>query len=153
MKRLSILVAHEVPEACARLSWWLRAHHTACVHSARDAISASRLLHFDVVVSAMDLSLRPHLAAIQGIKRQQPWLRLLTVMGESYAESRRARSTDAMQQGANAILFHPFSERQLLLALRACWNDEAPSGSSTPLSLHRDNSRVTALPQTPDHSP
>jgi DNA-binding NtrC family response regulator len=153
MKRLSILIAHEIPETCVRLSGWLRAHHTASVHSARDAMSASRLLHFDVVVNAMDLSQRSHLAAIQGIKRHQPWLRLLTIMGESYEASRPARSAYAMHQGANAVLFHPFSERQLLLALRACWNDSVVPVRCDPRRLLSKDPQVSQLPQTPEHFP
>jgi CheY-like chemotaxis protein len=153
MNRLSILIVHEVPETCLRLSAWLRSHHTACVHSPRDAMTAARLLHFDVVVTAMDLSSRPHLAAIQGIKHQQPWLRLLSILGESYEDSRRARTSDAMQQGANALLFHPFSERQLLLALRACWNDAPPVANSASHWTQTDSTRGVALPQTPEHFP
>lgn len=153
MKRLSILIAHEIPETCERFSGWLRAHHTASVHSARDTMSASRLLHFDVIVSALDLSLRPNLAAIKGIKHHQPWLRLLTIMGESYEASRLARSAYAMHQGANAILFHPFTERQLLLALRACWNDGVVPERCNARTLLSKAPSVSAFPPTPEHSP
>lgn len=142
MKRLSILIADRTPEYCSVISRWLGAHDTTCVHSTAEALSATRLLHFDVVVSA---TLKDDLAgteAIRKLKQRQPWTRLLAVVSEVDDERVRREFNRALRAGADAAVRRSIDERQFLLALRACWHDVPPRGELQSAQPHFTLSRV-----------
>lgn len=127
MKRLSILIADRTPEFCAHIARWLQEHDTTCVQSTAEALSAARLLHFDVVVSASTGDDVSGIDAIRTLKRRQPWTRVLAVVGEKDDDRLRREFNRAIRAGADAAVRRSISERQFLLALRACWHDVPPS--------------------------
>lgn len=126
MKRLSILIADRTPEYCAHISRWVREHDTTCVNSAAEALSATRLLHFDVVVSATLADDPAGTDAIRKLKQRQPWARLLAVVSEMNDDRVRREFNRVIQAGADAAVRRSIDEKQFLLALRACWHDVPP---------------------------
>ena len=141
MKRLSILIADRTPEYCAHISRWIREHDTTCVHSTAEALSASRLLHFDVVVSACLSDDVAGTATIRALKQRQPWTRLLAVVNEPSDERVRWEFNRVIRAGADAAVRRSIDERQFLLALRACWHDvpprNEPASARTTFTLSR----------------
>jgi len=141
MNRLSILIADRTPEYCAHLSRWVREHDTTCAHSIAEAVSASRLLRFDVVVSGSLADDVVGTAAIRSMKLRQPWSRMLAVVSAPADERIRWEFSRALQAGADAAVRRSVDEKQFLLALRACWHDVPPrwdpAGSRTNFTLSR----------------
>jgi len=141
MHRLSILIADRTPEYCAHVSRWLREHDITCVHSTAEALSATRLLHFDVVVSACLPDDVPGKDAIRSLKQRQPWTRLLAVVNEPRDERVRWEFNRVIRAGADAAVRRSIDERQFLLALRACWHDvpprNVPASARTTFTLSR----------------
>jgi CheY-like chemotaxis protein len=107
MHRLSILIADRTPEYCAHVSRWLREHDITCVHSTAEALSATRLLHFDVVVSACLPDDVPGKDAIRSLKQRQPWTRLRRETVPSRPESLLARRAASQRTRKCADHFHP----------------------------------------------
>ena len=123
MKRLSILIADAAPELCWQIRRWLPTHHTTCVHSTKEAMNASRLLRFELVVGDTHMPNSSGVHLFEVVKQRQPWARLLAltrpdILGTTHQAFRRP-----MQLGAHAVAMKPIHERQFMLALRACWND------------------------------
>jgi CheY-like chemotaxis protein len=141
MKRLSILITDRAPEFCAHVAAWLREHDTTCVQTTTEALSAASLLRFDVVVSANAGDDLTGTETIRVLKRRQPWVRLLAVVGAVDDERVRREFNRAMRAGADAAVKRGIDERQFLLALRACWHDVppgyAPAGTRTTFTLSR----------------
>ena len=141
MKRLSILIADRTPEYCAHISRWIREHDTTCVHSTAEALSASRLLHFDVVVSACLSDDVAGTATIRALKQRQPWTRLLAVVSEPSDERVRWEFNRVIRAGADAAVRRSIDEKQFRLALRACWHDvpprSEPASARTTFTLSR----------------
>lgn len=123
MQRLSILIADRTPEYCALIARWLRCHDTTWVNSTTEALGATGLLHFDVVISATTSDDPSGVEAIRVLKRRQPWARLLAVVPETEADRVRREFSRAIRAGADAVVRRRVEEREFLLALRACWHD------------------------------
>jgi CheY-like chemotaxis protein len=136
MKRLSILIADRTPEYCAQVSRWLHAHDTTCVHSTDEALSATGLLQFDVVVSATLSDDLDGTDAIRKLKQRQRWTRLLAVINEKDDDQVRREFGRAIRAGADAAVRRSIDEKQFLLAFRACWHDVPPS--CAPVSARTD---------------
>lgn len=126
MKRLSILIADRTPEFCALLSSWVREHDITCVHSTAEALSATRLLHFDVVVTATLVEDLVGTDSIRRLKQRQPWARFLAVVDAPSEDRFRWDFNRVIQAGADAAVRRTIGEKQFLLALRACWHDVPP---------------------------
>jgi len=142
MNRLSILIADRTPEYCAHISRWLREHDTTCVHSAAEALSATRLLHFDVVVSACLSDDVAGTDSIRALKRRQPWTRLLAVVDEPGDDRVRGEFNRVIRAGADAAVRRSIDEKQFLLALRACWHDVPPRSDPVSARTNFTLSRV-----------
>ena len=123
MKKLSVLIADDAPEVCSLLSHWLRAHHTACVHSGADALTALTLLHFDLVITDVHMPDVSGLYVIRRLKRTQPWVKVLAISGGSRYVSAAAGVSQATEIGADGVILKPFDEERLLARIRACWGD------------------------------
>lgn len=121
MKKLSILIADDAPDVCSLLSIWLRAHHTACVHSGEDALAALTLLHFDLVVTDLHMPDVSGLEIIQRLKQTQPWVRVLAISGGNRFTPASSSLAQAEELGVDGVLTKPFGEEQLLAAVRASW--------------------------------
>jgi CheY-like chemotaxis protein len=121
MKKLSILIADDAPEVCSLLSHWLRAHHTACVHSGGDALTAITLLHFDLIITDIHMPDVSGLDVIRRVKESQPWVKVLAISGGSRYLSAAAGVDQAAEIGADGIILKPFDEERLLMRVHACW--------------------------------
>lgn len=121
MKKLSILIADDAPDVCTLLSHWLRAHHTACVHSGADALTALTLLHFDLVITDIHMPDVSGLEVIRQLKQSQPWVKVLAISGGSRYLSAAAGADQAADIGADGVILKPFNEERLLTRVKACW--------------------------------
>ena len=121
MKKLSILIADDAPEVCSLLAHWLRAHHTACVNSGADALSAISLLHFDLVITDIHMPDVSGLEVIKQLKQSQPWIKVLAISGGSRYMSASTGVAQASEIGADAVMLKPFDEERLLSRVRACF--------------------------------
>src|SRR5262245_49127132 len=130
MKKLSILIADDAPEVCSLLAHWLRSHHTACVHSGADALTALTLLHFDLVITDVHMPDISGLDVIQRLKRSQPWVKILAISGGSRYLSAVAGIEQATALGADGVILKPFDEERLLMRVDACWSDSREASSS-----------------------
>lgn len=132
MKNLSILIVDDAPDVCTLLSHWLKAHHTACVHSGSDALTALTLLHFDLVITDIHMPGVSGLDVIRRIKQSQPWVKVLAISGGSRYLSAAAGVAQATEIGADGVILKPFDEERLLLRVKSCWNSagEQPASSS-----------------------
>ena len=119
MKKLSILIADDAPDVCSLLTHWLRSHHTACVHSGSEALTALSLLHFDLVITDVLMPDVSGLDVIRRLKQTQPWVKVLAISGGG----RFANASDCVAQaneiGADEVLLKPFDETQLQQRVRA----------------------------------
>lgn len=122
MKKLSILIADDAPDVCSLLAHWLRAHHTACVHSGADALTALTLLHFDLVITDIHMPDVSGLEVIRRLKQAQPWVKVLAISGGSRFLSASAGVDRATDLGADGVILKPFDEERLLLRVKACWD-------------------------------
>jgi CheY-like chemotaxis protein len=132
MKKLSILIADDAPEVCSLLSHWLRAHHTACVHSGADALTAITLLHFDLIITDIHMPDVSGLDVIRRVKQSQPWVKVLAISGGSRYLSASAGVAQAAEIGADGIILKPFDEERLLMRVNACWDSEPSAASAAP---------------------
>ena len=121
MRRRSILIADGAQDICALLSVWLRGHHSVCVHSGADALKALKLLHFDLVITDIQMPDMSGLGVIRRSKQRQPWVKVIAISGSSRFCSARDGLTQAIETGADAIVMKPFAEDRILGAVRACW--------------------------------
>ena len=126
MKKLSILIVDDAPEICSLLSHWLRAHHTASVHSGTDAMSAIALLHFDLVITDIHMPDISGFEVIRQLKKTQPWVKVLAISGGSRYLSAAAGVDQAAELGADGVVLKPFSEERLLMRVKACWEGAEP---------------------------
>src|SRR5688500_11253911 len=129
MKKLSILIADDAPEVCTLLAHWLRAHHTACVYSGADALTAVTLLHFDLVITDIHMPDVSGLDVIRRLKQSQPWVKILAISGGSRYLTAAAGIDQAVDIGVDGVILKPFDEERLLMRVRACWENspvEAP---------------------------
>ncbi len=133
MKRLSILIADETPELCWQIRRWLPTHLTTCVHSASEAINASRLLRFELVVGDTHMPSLSGVHLFEGVKQRQPWVRLLALTRADASVAPHLAFRRPIQLGAHAVVMKPIHERQFMLALRACWNDAANADPTLPV--------------------
>ena len=131
MKKLSILIADDAPEVCSLLSHWLRAHHTACVHSGSDALTAITLLHFDLVITDIHMPDVSGLEVIRRLKESQPWVKILAISGGSRYLSASASVVQAAEIGADGIILKPFDEERLLSRIRACFEGAEEAETAT----------------------
>jgi CheY-like chemotaxis protein len=113
MKKLSILVADDAPDVCSLLTHWLRNHHTACVHSGADALTALSLLHFDLVITDVLMPDVSGLDVIRRIKQTQPWVKVLAISGGGRFMNAADCTAQAREIGADEVLLKPFDENQL----------------------------------------
>jgi CheY-like chemotaxis protein len=127
MKKLSILIADDAPDVCSLLAHWLRAHHTACVHTGSDALTALTLLHFDLVITDIHMPDVSGLDVIRRLKQSQPWVKVLAISGGSRYLTAAAGVDQATEIGADGVILKPFDEERLLMRVKACWDgaDEA----------------------------
>ena len=125
MKKLSILILDDAPDVCSLLSHWLRAHHTACVHSGADALTALSLLHFDLIITDIHLPDVSGLDVIRTVKQSQPWVKVLAISGGSRYLSAAAGVSQASDIGADGVILKPFDEERLQLRIKACWENSA----------------------------
>lgn len=125
MKRLSILIADAAPEICWLVARWLRSHHLTCVHSAKEALLASRLLRFDLVVSDLNLRNEAGQPVLEIFRENQPGIRQIALCPPETFWPAALVFERAITLGADSVLMKPVSERKFLLALRACWHDRA----------------------------
>lgn len=123
MKKLSILIVDDAPDVCSLLCHWLRAHHTSCVYSGADALTAATLLHFDLVITDIHMPDISGLDVIRRLKQSQPWVRILAISGGSRYLSASASLAQATDIGADGIILKPFDEERLLLRVKACWEN------------------------------
>ena len=136
MKKLSILIADDAPEICSLLSHWLRAHHTACVHSGADALTAITLLHFDLVITDIHMPDVSGFEVIRQLKKSQPWVKVLAISGGSRYLSAAAGVDQAADIGADGVVLKPFNEERLLMRVKACWetsNEPTDSNLNVPV--------------------
>ena len=132
MKKLSILIADDAPEVCSLLSRWLRAHHTACVHSGADALTAITLLHFDLIITDIHMPDVSGLDVIRRVKESQPWVKVLAISGGSRYLSAAAGVDRAAEIGADGIILKPFDEERLLMRVNACWETQSSAATEAP---------------------
>jgi CheY-like chemotaxis protein len=132
MKKLSILIADDAPEVCSLLAHWLRAHHTACVHSGADALTAITLLHFDLIITDIHMPDVSGLDVIRRVKESQPWVKVLAISGGSRYLSATAGVDRAAEIGADGIILKPFDEERLLMRVNACWDTESTVATDAP---------------------
>lgn len=137
MKKLSILIADDAPDVCSLLSHWLRAHHTACVNSGADALTAISLLHFDLVITDIHMPDISGLDVIRRLKESQPWVKILAISGGSRYLSAATGIAQATDIGADGVILKPFDEERLLMRVRACWEN---SNEEAEAVLHSRNS-------------
>ena len=135
MKKLSILIADDAPEVCSLLSHWLRAHHTSCVHCGSDALTATTLLHFDLVITDIHMPDISGLDVIRRLKQSQPWVKILAISGGSRYLSGPASVAQAADIGADGIILKPFDEERLLARVRSCVEDEESAASTDGLRV------------------
>ena len=132
MQKLSILIADDAPEVCSLLSHWLRRHHTACVHSGADALTAMSLLHFDLIITDIHMPDISGLDVIRQVKASQPWVKVLAISGGSRFLTASAGGDRATAIGADGIILKPFDEERLLMRVKACWEGaSAPNATET----------------------
>ena len=134
MKKLSILIADDAPDVCSLLSHWLRAHHTACVYSGADALSALTLLHFDLVITDIHMPDVSGFDVIRRLKATQPWVKVLAISGGSRYLSASAGVNQAAELGADGVILKPFNEERLLMRVKACWGHEKEQLVLAPVS-------------------
>ena len=120
MKKLSILIVDDAPDVCTLLAHWLRAHHTACVHSGADALTALTLLHFDLVITDIHMPDVTGLDVIRRVKESQPWVKVLAISGGSRYLSAAAGANQASDIGADGVILKPFDEDRLLTRVKGC---------------------------------
>jgi two-component system, OmpR family, response regulator len=132
MKKLSILIVDDAPDVCSLLAHWLRAHHTACVYSGADALTAVTLLHFDLVITDIHMPDISGFDVIRRLKETQPWVKVLAISGGSRYLSAAAGIAQATDIGVDGVILKPFDEERLLTRVKACW--ETPSEHSTQFS-------------------
>jgi CheY-like chemotaxis protein len=130
MKKLSILIADDAPDVCSLLSHWLRAHHTACVNTGADALTAVSLLHFDLVITDIHMPDVSGLDVIRRLKQSQPWVKVLAISGGSRFLSAAAGVDQATDIGADGVILKPFDEERLMTRINACWESSAPIPST-----------------------
>jgi CheY-like chemotaxis protein len=131
MKKLSILIADDAKDVCSLLSHWLREHHTACVHTGSDALTALSLLHFDLVITDIHMPDMSGFEVIRRLKDSQPWVKILAISGGSRYLSAAAGTSKATELGADGVILKPFDEERLLARIKACWessDDDLASG-------------------------
>ena len=129
MRKLSILIVDDAPDVCSLLAHWLRAHHTACVYSGADALTAITLLHFDLVITDIHMPDVSGLDVIRRLKQSQPWVKILAISGGSRYLTAAAGIDQAVDIGVDGVILKPFDEERLLMRVRACWENspvEAP---------------------------
>lgn len=132
MKKLSILIADDAPEVCSLLSHWLSAHHTACVHSGADALTAITLLHFDLIITDIHMPDVSGLEVIRRVKESQPWVKVLAISGGSRYLSAAAGLDTAAEIGADGIILKPFDGERLLMRVNACWEAQPSVATEAP---------------------
>ena len=132
MRKLSILIVDDAPDICSLLTHWLRAHHTACVYSGADALTALTLLHFDLVITDIHMPDISGLEVIRRVKESQPWVKILAISGGSRYLSAAAGVDQATEIGADGVILKPFDEERLLMRVRACWEDSTDRDSALP---------------------
>jgi CheY-like chemotaxis protein len=132
MRQLSILIVDDAPDVCSLLTHWLRAHHTACVYSGADALTALTLLHFDLVITDIHMPDISGLEVIRRVKESQPWVKILAISGGSRYLSAAAGVDQAAEIGADGVILKPFDEERLLMRVRACWEDSTDRDSALP---------------------
>jgi two-component system, OmpR family, response regulator len=132
MKKLSILIVDDAPDVCSLLAHWLRAHHTACVYSGADALTAVTLLHFDLVITDIHMPDISGFDVIRRLKETQPWVKVLAISGGSRYLSAAAGIAQATDIGVDGVILKPFDEERLLTRVKACW--ETPSEHSPQFS-------------------
>ena len=137
MKKLSILIADDAKDVCSLLAHWLRAHHTASVHTGADALTALSLLHFDLVITDIHMPDMSGLEVIRQLKRSQPWVKILAISGGSRYLSAAAGTSQAADLGADGVILKPFDEERLLTRVKACW-DNADETVSTGIDAARE---------------
>ena len=118
MTRLSILVADDSPEVCSLLTIWLGDHQVVSVYSGTEALAATALLHFDLVVTDVHMPDVSGLEVIRRLKQNQPTVRILAISGGSRYVSSSDCVTAAKKAGADAAILKPFNEELLLNAVR-----------------------------------
>jgi CheY-like chemotaxis protein len=123
MQKLSILIADDAPEVCSLLSHWLRKHHTACVHSGKDALTALNLLQFDLVITDIHMPDVSGLDVISQLKKTQPWVKVLAISGGGRYLTAAAGVAQASELGADGVILKPFDEERLMARIKACWDD------------------------------
>ena len=131
MNRLSILVADDAPDVCALLAHWLRNHHTACVTSGSEALTALSLLHFDLVITDVLMPDVSGLDVIRELKKTQPGIKVLAISGGGRFVSAADCAAQAKEIGADDVLLKPFDEALLQERIRALMDaDLAPSAAA-----------------------
>ena len=136
MKKLSILIADDAPDVCSLLAHWLRLHHTACVYSGADALTALSLLHFDLVITDIHMPDVSGLDVIRRLKESQPWVKILAISGGSRYLSAASGVEQASDIGADGVLLKPFDGERLLMRVKACWaSDDADANIAQPAGL------------------
>ncbi len=118
MKKLSILIADDAPDVCSLLTHWLRGHHTACVHSGSEALTALSLLHFDLVITDILMPDVSGLDVIRRLKQSQPWVKVLAISGGGRFVNAADCTAQAKEIGADDVLLKPFDETQLQQRVR-----------------------------------
>lgn len=118
MNKLSILVADDAPDVCSLLTHWLRNHHTACVHSGAEALTALSLLHFDLVITDVLMPDVSGLDVIRRLKETQPWIKVLAISGGGRFVNAADCAAQAKEIGADDVLLKPFDESQLQQRVR-----------------------------------
>ena len=110
MRKLSILIVDDAPDVCSLLAHWLRAHHTACVYSGADALTAVTLLHFDLVITDIVMPGMEGIETIKQIRRFRPNIKIIAISGSA---SRDVYLNASSKLGAQAILDKPFRGAEL----------------------------------------
>jgi CheY-like chemotaxis protein len=119
MNRWSILVADDAPDVCTLLAHWLRNHHTACVTSGAEALTALSLVHFDLVITDVLMPDVSGLDVIRELKKTQPGIKVLAISGGGRFVSAADCTAQAKEIGADDVLLKPFDEALLQERIRA----------------------------------
>ena len=139
MRKLSILIADDAPDVCSLLTHWLRNHHTACVHSGSEALTALSLLHFDLVITDVMMPDVSGLDVIRRLKLSQPWVKILAISGGGRFISASDCVAQAKEIGADDVLLKPFDESQLQERVRGLAGALEESHDAAPTAVNDSN--------------
>lgn len=137
MNRLSILVADDAPDVCALLAHWLRNHHTACVTSGSEALTALSLLHFDLVITDVLMPDISGLDVIRELKKTQPGIKVLAISGGGRFVSAADCAAQAKEIGADDVLLKPFDEALLQERIRLLMGADSARAAVPPETASR----------------